>query len=99
MERKIGGHKIFDDQNVGNHMTTDSVFILFKTTDFNTSLVCLGVRCIGDGGGGAKIVAEIGGSQFYRHRLFVNLGPPSEESDSPLIDRPATGNKLFALYH
>ena len=38
-ERKIGGHKIFDDQNVGSHkMTTDSVFILFKKTDFNTSL-------------------------------------------------------------
>ena len=31
LERKIGGHKIFDDQNVGSHkMTTDSVFILFK---------------------------------------------------------------------
>ena len=32
-------------------MTTDSVFILFKKTDFNTILACLGVRCIGDGGG------------------------------------------------
>ena len=43
MERKIGAHKIFDDQNVGNHkMTTDSVFILFKQTDFNTMLACLG---------------------------------------------------------
>ena len=30
-------------------MTTDSVFILFKKTDFNTILACLGVRCIGDG--------------------------------------------------
>ena len=37
------GHKIFDDQNVGGHkMTTDSVFILFKKTDFNTILACLG---------------------------------------------------------
>ena len=35
LERKIGGHKIFDDQNVGSHkMTTDSVFILFKKPDF-----------------------------------------------------------------
>ena len=42
MERKIGDHKIFDDQNVGSHkMTTDSVFILFKKTNFNTILVCL----------------------------------------------------------
>ena len=38
-----GGHKVFDDQNVGSHkMTTDSVFILFKKTDFNTILACLG---------------------------------------------------------
>ena len=40
---KQGGHKIFDDQNVGSHkMTTDSVFILFKKTDFGTILACLG---------------------------------------------------------
>ena len=51
LERKIGGHKIFDDQNVGSHkMTTDSVFILFKKIDFNTILACGGIRCIGDRG-------------------------------------------------
>ena len=43
LERKIGGHEIFDDQNVGSHkMTTNSVFVLFKKTDFNTILACLG---------------------------------------------------------
>ena len=43
LERKIGGHKIFDDQNVGSHkMTTDSVFTLFKQTYFNAILACLG---------------------------------------------------------
>ena len=32
-------------------MTKDSVFILFKKTDFDTILACLlGVRRIGDGG-------------------------------------------------
>ena len=42
LERKMWGHKIFDDQNVGNHkMTTDGVFILFQKTDFNTILACL----------------------------------------------------------
>ena len=30
-------------------MTTESVFILFKKTDFNITLACLGARCIGDG--------------------------------------------------
>ena len=51
-KEKYGGHKIFDDQNVGSHkMTTDSVFVLFKKTDFNTILACKGVRCVGDGGG------------------------------------------------
>ena len=30
-ERKIGGHKLLDDQNVRSYkMTTDSVFILLK---------------------------------------------------------------------
>ena len=42
-ERKIGGLKIFDNQNEGSHkMTTDSAFILFKKNDFNTILACLG---------------------------------------------------------
>ena len=31
LERKIGGHKVFDDQNVGSHkMTTDSVYFVQK---------------------------------------------------------------------
>ena len=38
-----GVHKIIDDQNVGTHkMTADSVFILFKQTDFDTISACLG---------------------------------------------------------
>ena len=42
-KKNRGGHRIFDDQNVGSHkMTTDSVFILFKKTDFNTILAYLG---------------------------------------------------------
>ena len=54
LERKIGGHKIFDDQNVGSHkMTTDSMFILFKNTDFNTISACLGD------------VSVMGGHKFY----------------------------------
>ena len=59
MERKIRGHRIFDDQNVGGHkIITDSVFILFKMTDFNTILSCLWGRCIG--WGHRFFVAEIG---------------------------------------
>ena len=43
-ERKKGGHKIFDDQNVGSYkmQPTDSVFILFEKINFNTILACLG---------------------------------------------------------
>ena len=66
---------MFDDQNVGSRkMTTDDVFILFKKTDSNTILACLGVTCIGDGGGSYFFPKE-GGSQFYWCRFFVNLGP------------------------
>ena len=39
---KIGGHTIFDEQNVGNHKTTTDSLFLFKKTDFNTVLACLG---------------------------------------------------------
>ena len=47
-------------------MTTDRMFILFKKTDFNTILACLGGKVHWSWGGGHKIfVAEIGGSQFY----------------------------------
>ena len=43
LKKKTRGHRFFDDQNVGSHkMTKDSVFILFKKTDFNTILACLG---------------------------------------------------------
>ena len=42
-KEKWGVIRFFDDQNVGSHkMTTDSVFILFKKTDFDTVLACLG---------------------------------------------------------
>ena len=41
MERNIGGHKIFDYQNVGSHkMTVDNVLILFEETYFNTIFAC-----------------------------------------------------------
>ena len=79
LERKIGGHKIFDDQNVGSHkMTTDGVFILFKKTDFNTILACLGGKVYRWWGGHKIFVAEIG-----RVAVFVNLGPPFRRKCQP----------------
>ena len=85
-----GGHKIFDDHNVRSHiMTTDNVFILFKKTDFNTILSCLGVRCI-DGG---EVTIFFGGGEgeegcnFIDAELFVNLGPFSKGKDSSLRDK------------
>ena len=84
LERKIGGHKIFDDQNVVSHkMTTDSVFTLFIKTDFDTILACLGGKVYQWWGVIKFLMSKYGGSQFYQHQLFVNLGPPSEENDSP----------------
>ena len=56
-------------------MTTDSVFILFKKTYFNTILACLGaVRCIV--GGHRIVVDDMGGRKFIEPNFFVNLGPP-----------------------
>ena len=53
LERKIGGHKIVDDQNVGESHDDHrySVFILFKKTDSNTILAYLGGKVCRDGGG------------------------------------------------
>ena len=51
-------------------MTTDSVFILFKKTDFNTILACLGDKVYRWWGGHKIFVAEMGGSQFYQRRLL-----------------------------
>ena len=62
-------------------MTTDSVLILFKKTDFNTTLACLGVSVIG---GHTIFVAEVGRLQFYRRRLFVNFGTLFRRNASPL---------------
>ena len=78
LERKTGGQTIFDDQNVGSHeMTTDSGFILFKKTYFNTILACLGVRCMGGGGRGHKIVvAEIGGIAILLTPTVGKFGTP-----------------------
>ena len=54
--KKSGGHKIFYDHNVRSHkMMTDSVFILFKKTDFNTILACLG----------GKVYQWWGGHKFF----------------------------------
>ena len=63
-KKKGGGHSIFDDQKVGSHkMTTDSVFILLKKTDFNTILACVGDKVYQWWwGGGVRIfVAEMRG--------------------------------------
>ena len=72
LERKIGGHKIFDGQNVGSlRMTTDSAFILFKKSDFkivqyNFSLLVGKVYRWWPGGGGA--LPYIGGYQVPVNR-------------------------------
>ena len=61
LKEKYRGHKIFDDQNVGSHkMTTDSAFILFKKTDFNTVtiLACLGGKVYRWWGGHKNLLSK-----------------------------------------
>ena len=44
LEGKIGGHISFDDQILGSpKMTIGSLFILFKKTDFDTTIMCIGI--------------------------------------------------------
>ena len=55
-------------------MTIDSEFILFKKTDFNTILACLGCRRgIGDGGYTIFVGKII---------ILYTSDPPSKENDS-----------------
>ena len=80
-----GSHKIVDDQNVGNHeMITDSVFILFKKTDFITILTCLGGKVYRWWVSHKIFAAEMGVCSFIdQRRLFVNLGPPFRRKCQP----------------
>ena len=72
---------IFDDLNVGSHkINTDSVYFVLKFTDINSILACLG----------GKVylwwwVIKFLLAKYRSNRLFVNLGPPSKENDSPLF--------------
>ena len=56
-------------------MTIDSVFILFRKTDFSTILACLGGKVYWWWGVVNFFFAEIGGVAIFWCRLFVNLGP------------------------
>ena len=58
-------------------MTTDSVFILFKKTDFNTILACLGVRCVG--GGGHNIFLPKWGVAILLMPTFCEFGTPLQK--------------------
>ena len=95
LERKMGGHKMFDNQNVVSHkMTTDSVFILFKKTDFKTILACLGGKVYRWWGGHKKsFVAEIGGEgvAVLSTPTFCKFGTPFRRKCQP----PKSGPKLW----
>ena len=65
-------------------MTTDSVFILFKKTDFNTILACLGVYGVSARGGHTFFVAEIGGVAILLTPTFCKFGtPPPKKMFAP----------------
>ena len=85
LERMIGGHKIFDDQNVGSHkMTTDSVFILFKDIDFNTIFARLGGKVYRWWRGSLNFCCRNKGVPVLSTpTFFVNLGPPFRRKCQP----------------
>ena len=56
-------------------MTTDSV-VLFKKTDFNTILACLGGKVYPWLGGHKIFVAEIGGVAVLLMLTFCKFGTP-----------------------
>ena len=57
-------------------MTTESVFILFKKTDFNTILACLGGKVYRWWVGHKIFVAKIGGRSFIDAVFFCKFGTP-----------------------
>ena len=66
-------------------MTTDSVFILFKKTDFNKILACLGGKVYRWWGVHKFFVAKMGGGvSFINANVWKIWDPPSKENDSPL---------------
>ena len=57
-------------------MTTYRMFILFKKTDFNTTLACLGGKVHRSWGGHKIFVAEIGGGRNFIDADFWKFGTP-----------------------
>ena len=57
-------------------MTTDSVFILFKKTDFNTILACLGVKVYQWGGSYKIFVVKMGEVAVLSSSTFGKFGTP-----------------------
>ena len=68
-------------------MTTDSVFILFKKTNYNTILACLGVKCVGDfmTPDHKILVAKIGGQSFIDMDIWKIWDPLLKKMIAPLV--------------
>ena len=67
-------------------MTTDSVFILFKKTDFNTILACLGGKVYIGEGGHKIFVAKIGRVTVLSMLTFCKFGTPlPKKMPAPLV--------------
>ena len=64
-------------------MTTDSVCILFKKTDFDTISACL--RSKVSGWGCKFYVTKVGGHNFLMLTFFVNLGPLPTKMPAPNV--------------
>ena len=77
-------------------MTIDSVFILFKKTDFDSILAYLGGKVYRWWGVVIFFLAKIWGhSNFFDANIFDS--PPSEENASPLNSN-LKQTKLYSMY-
>ena len=85
----------FDDQNVGSYkMTTESVFLFCsKKTNFNTILVCLGVRCFGDGG--SYFFSNPSFQFLVKIHIFDHSVPENDTSCQKLHFKILAGNLSF----
>ena len=79
--RKNPWHRVYTPVWVGLEWPLNMTLALYNRPLFGGGTWL--VRCIGGSGDGGHKFCCRKGSQFYRHHLFVNLGPPFRRKPQP----------------